>query len=102
MKHAGGGFGFLTRKYGLASDNVLEVQAVLADGSLVTANAGTRADLLWACRVSLHGRRCKQTRRCCPLGDRDTRGRGAHETHPAGQKKKEKKVEKKVGRTCQA
>ena len=44
----GGGLGHLSRKYGLTIDNLLEVDMVLADGSLVTANATKHADLYWA------------------------------------------------------
>ncbi len=46
----GGGIGHLTRQYGLTIDNLLEVDMVLADGSLVTANAEQNADLFWAVR----------------------------------------------------
>jgi FAD/FMN-containing dehydrogenase len=46
----GGGLGHLTRRHGLAIDNLLEVDVVLADGSFVTANADTHADLFWAVR----------------------------------------------------
>ncbi len=46
----GGGIGYLTRKYGLTIDNLLEVDVVLADGSLVTASAGQNEDLFWAVR----------------------------------------------------
>jgi FAD/FMN-containing dehydrogenase len=46
----GGGIGHLTRKYGLAIDNLLEVDMVLADGRFVTANADNNADLFWAVR----------------------------------------------------
>jgi FAD/FMN-containing dehydrogenase len=35
----GGGWGYLARKYGLASDNLLSVDLVTADGRLVTASA---------------------------------------------------------------
>jgi FAD/FMN-containing dehydrogenase len=46
----GGGIGHLTRQCGLTIDNLLEVDMVLADGSLVTANAQKDADLFWAVR----------------------------------------------------
>jgi FAD/FMN-containing dehydrogenase len=37
-------------KYGLAVDNVLEVDIVTADGKLLTANTCTNSDLFWAVR----------------------------------------------------
>lgn len=46
----GGGFGFLTRKYGLASDQVVALQAVLANGTIVNADSKSQTDLLWACQ----------------------------------------------------
>lgn len=46
----GGGVGYLTRKYGLTIDNILEVDMVLADGSCVTASAKENEDLFWAIR----------------------------------------------------
>ncbi|HQR21053.1 MAG TPA: FAD-binding oxidoreductase [Burkholderiaceae bacterium] len=46
----GGGTGYLTRKYGLTVDNLLEVDVVLADGTFVTASKDKHADLFWAVR----------------------------------------------------
>jgi FAD/FMN-containing dehydrogenase len=46
----GGGHGYLTRKYGLTIDNLLEVDMVLADGSFVKVSEKENQDLFWAVR----------------------------------------------------
>jgi FAD/FMN-containing dehydrogenase len=46
----GGGLGHLSRAYGLAIDNLLEADVVLANGTLVTASEKENADLFWAIR----------------------------------------------------
>jgi FAD/FMN-containing dehydrogenase len=47
----GGGGGWLDRKYGLACDNLVSCEVVLANGDVVTASADEHPDLFWA----LHG-----------------------------------------------
>jgi FAD/FMN-containing dehydrogenase len=46
----GGGSGYLSRKYGLAVDNVLSMEVVTAQGEIVHASESENADLFWALR----------------------------------------------------
>jgi FAD/FMN-containing dehydrogenase len=46
----GGGFGWTTRKFGMTIDNLLSVDLVTADGTLLHASEAENTDLFWAIR----------------------------------------------------
>jgi len=46
----GGGFGWISRKHGLAIDNLVSAEVVTADGKLLTARADENPDLFWGIR----------------------------------------------------
>ncbi len=46
----GGGFGWLTRKYGMSVDNLVSADVITADGSIKKASEKENPDLFWAIR----------------------------------------------------
>lgn len=50
----GGGFGYLTRRFGWTVDNLLEVEIVTADGEVRRASREENEDLFWAIRGAGH------------------------------------------------
>ncbi len=46
----GGGIGYLSRKYGMTIDNLLEVELVTANGEVMLVNADSDPELFWALR----------------------------------------------------
>jgi FAD/FMN-containing dehydrogenase len=46
----GGGWGHLARRYGLASDNPISANLVIANGSFLTVGSTQHADLFWGLR----------------------------------------------------
>jgi FAD/FMN-containing dehydrogenase len=46
----GGGFGYLSRRYGLSCDNLIAADIVTADGQIRRASGSANADLFWAIR----------------------------------------------------
>ena len=51
----GGGYGFTSVSFGLNCDNVIAFRVMLADGTIVRADASTNPDLFWALRGGTGG-----------------------------------------------
>lgn len=67
----GGGFGWISRKFGLSVDNLLSADVVTAKGELVTASEMENSDLFWGIRGG-GGNFCIVTSfvfRCAPIGN---------------------------------
>ncbi|WOO40732.1 FAD-binding oxidoreductase [Rubellicoccus peritrichatus] len=47
---AGGGFGYLSRLFGLTLDSMVDTTVVTGDGQIVMASQAENSDLFWACR----------------------------------------------------
>ena len=50
----GGGFGRYQGYFGLVLDNIIEMDVVLADGSMITVSESSRSDLYWGMRGAGH------------------------------------------------
>ncbi|MEJ1996317.1 MAG: FAD-binding oxidoreductase [Limibacillus sp.] len=46
----GGGFGWITRKYGMSIDNLISAEVVTAKGEILRASESENSDLFWALR----------------------------------------------------
>jgi FAD/FMN-containing dehydrogenase len=53
----GGGFGWITRKYGLTVDSLVAADVVTAEGKMLRASSTENADLFWALRGDQRCRR---------------------------------------------
>lgn len=50
----GGGFGRYQGFFGLVTDNIIEMDVVIADGSMITVSASSNPDLYWGMRGAGH------------------------------------------------
>jgi FAD/FMN-containing dehydrogenase len=82
----GGGLGWLMPKFGLAADNLLSVELVTADGSVLTVSADEHPDLFWALRGGggNFGVATSLEYRLHPVGPMITGGLIAHPIEAAG------------------
>jgi hypothetical protein len=66
----GGGFGWLSRRFGLVSDNLVRAEMILASGERVCASESERTDLCWAIRGGLRelpAQRRRRSARACRI-----------------------------------
>ncbi len=82
----GGGLGWLMTKLGLAADNLLSVELVTADGSVLTVSADEHPDLFWGLRGGggNFGVATSFEYRLHPIGPMITGGLIAHPIEAAG------------------
>jgi hypothetical protein len=70
----GGGYGNKTNQFGLAIDNIQEIQAVLPTGEILSVDAETNQDIFWALKVhfsSLESEQFRQFSYSCRPGRRE-------------------------------
>jgi FAD/FMN-containing dehydrogenase len=51
----GGGYGYTSMRWGICSDNLMEVTMVTAEGEIIIANREQNKDILWACQGGTGG-----------------------------------------------
>ena len=66
----GGGFGWISRKYGFSIDNMVSAELVTAEGKLLTVSENENADLFWGIRGGggNFGIATSLTFNCAPIG----------------------------------
>jgi FAD/FMN-containing dehydrogenase len=67
----GGGYGWISRKYGLSIDNLISAELVTAESELLTVNENENADLFWGIRGGggNFGIATSLTFNCAPIGN---------------------------------
>ena len=75
----GGGLSFLSAEYGLVCDNVVNYEVVLANASIINANASSNTDLFWALKGG--GNQFGKLYPSLPMNDRSPLPRYRHKVH---------------------
>jgi FAD/FMN-containing dehydrogenase len=72
----GGGYGWISPKYGLTCDNLVSADVVTADGRFLTASENENEDLFWACaaEAGTSASSPRSSSRCIPWGQSSSAG----------------------------